>query len=247
MSTECPLVSIVIPAKDEAENLPALLADIKRELALIRDYSFELIIVDDHCTDSTADLALAAGAVVVRNHRKPGKGNALISGFEKANGRYFIMMDADRSHRPQDIASFLRGLEKGHGLVVGSRSTGGSDEYTLIRTLGNVGLSAVFRFMTGVSITDILNGYKAFRREVFSNYRYTSVHFEIEIELAVNTLREGLTLGEFACHEESRAAGEAKSRVIKHGTLFLWAIIKGGVIYRTEKFLRLFKQTNAAH
>jgi glycosyltransferase involved in cell wall biosynthesis len=236
--TDQPLVSIVIPAKDEAENLPRLLSELSAVVRQIQNYRFEVIVVSDHSTDNTAQVAQAGGALVVENLRAPGKGNALITGFEKAQGSLFIMMDADYSHRPEDIPSFLRELEKGHGLVVGSRSMGGSDEYTFIRTLGNVGLSALFRFFMGVRTTDVLNGYKAFRREVFTHYKYDSAQFEIEIELMANTVREGWTVGEFACHERSRSGGEAKSRVIKHGFRFLFKILEMAFVYHTERLIK---------
>jgi glycosyltransferase involved in cell wall biosynthesis len=229
------VVSIVIPAKNESENIPRLLSDLQKVFQQNTAYRFELIVVDDHSTDQTSQVSRAGGAIVIENQRKPGKGNALMSGFEKATGHFFIMLDADYSHRPEDIPAFLSKLEQGFGLVVGSRSTGGSDEYTFIRTLGNVGLSTVFCFLMGVQVTDVLNGYKAFRREVFTGYRYHSAQFEIEIELMANCIRAGLPIGEIACHERARSAGEAKSRVVKHGTRFLWKILQMAFVYRIEK------------
>jgi glycosyltransferase involved in cell wall biosynthesis len=237
--TDPQLVSIIIPAKNEAETLPGLLDELQRILPTAAPYRFEIIVVDDHSTDATAARAAERGARVISNGRLPGKGNALVSGFEQAQGALFIMMDADYSHRPEDIPAFLRTLEDGHyGLVVGSRSTGGSDEYTLIRTLGNVGLSAVFRMLTGVQTTDVLNGYKAFRREIFDHHTYRCAQFEIEIELMINTLEEGWTIGEFACHERSRAGGEAKSRVVRHGTRFLAAIVGLSLRYQWHRLVR---------
>lgn len=234
------LVSIVIPAKNETQTLPALLNDIRGTTFLISEYDFETIVVDDHSTDETSKVATAHGAQVVANLRPGGKGNALISGFEKAKGSILVMMDADYSHRPEHLPLFLKELEKGHGLVVGSRQLGGSDEYTPVRTLGNIGLSAIFRLLTGVSTSDVLNGYKAFRQEVFKDFTYRSAQFEIEIELMINTLRKGWTIGEFASHERERAGGEAKSRVIRHGTRFLIAILKLSALYQFE---RLFKHS----
>jgi hypothetical protein len=69
-----------------------------------------------------------------------------------------------------------------------------------------------------------LNGYKAFRRDVFDDFNYTSSMFEIEIELIANTLRKGYRVVEVLSHERARAGGEAKSRVIRHGTRFFWRI-----------------------
>lgn len=233
-----PLVSIVIPARNESTTLPQLLRDLRAVTFLIPDYRFEVIVVNDHSTDATAEVSRREGALVIDNFRTNGKGHALITGFEQAKGSILVMMDADYSHRAEDLGPMLDKLSQGYGLVVGSRSLGGSDEYTMIRTIGNIGLSAVFRLMTGVTTTDVLNGYKAFRRDVFSDFTYTCAQFEIEIELMVNTLRKGWTIGECASHERERAGGEAKSRVIKHGCRFLWAIIRLSLLYQYERLFR---------
>lgn len=231
-------VSVVIPAKDEEATIGMVLNDLFKVINEMRDYSFEVIVVDDHSTDKTRQIAESFGVKIVENLRKPGKGNALISGFEKATGEVIIMFDADYSHRPEDIPVFLSLIKKGFGIVVGSRATGGSEEYTLIRTLGNIGLTGFFWFMTGVFLTDVLNGYKAFRKEIFLNHKYTSKEFEIEIELLINALKDGYKIGEFPCHERSRAGGQMKSRVIKHGIKFFWKIIVEGLKYRISKKIK---------
>ena len=136
---------------------------------------------------------------------------------------------------PQDIPVFLSILKLGYGIVVGSRATGGSEEYTLVRTFGNVCLTLFFWMVTGVMVTDALNGFKAFRRDVFRKYEYKSQEFEIEIELLINALRSGYKIGEFPCHERPRAGGEMKSRVIKHGVKFFWKILTLGSKYRLGK------------
>lgn len=233
-----PNVSVVIPAKNEAANLPQLLKDLGQVITQMPNHQIEVIVVDDHSTDATAQLSRDAGAIVVANQRTPGKGNALITGFEASKGAVLVMMDADYSHRPEDLPFFLDHLKPPYGLIVGSRALGGSDEYTAVRTLGNVFLSAVFRLMTGVTTTDVLNGYKAFKREVFSKFQFHSSEFEIEIELMTNTLRLGMRVGEFPSHERERAGGEAKSRVVRHGFRFLWAILRFSTIYQLGRLRR---------
>src|SRR5690349_79015 len=102
-----PLVSIVIPAKNEETTLVPLLRDIQGVTFMIPDYLFEVIVVNDHSTDRTSEVSRANGAQVIDNQRRGGKGNALISGFEKAKGSIFIMMDADYSHRVEDLPQFI--------------------------------------------------------------------------------------------------------------------------------------------
>ncbi len=222
-------VSVVIPAKDEGETIGSVLDDLQKATAKLqkkRQYTFEVIVVADHCQDRTAQIAKEKGVLVVNNRYPAGKGNALRYGFEKAKGNYLVMMDADYSHRPEDLPKFLKELDKGVGLVIGSRIFGGSDEYTRTRALGNIFLTLAFGLLHGRYLSDALNGYKAFRREVFSDFGYNSSDFEIEIELLANTLRQGLEIVEVSSHERARAGGEAKSTVFKHGWKFFSRIIK---------------------
>lgn len=227
-------VSIVIPAKDEEKSLGFVLDEFKEAFQKI-DRAFELIVVDDHSKDQTAQIALEKGAKVIANNRWPGKGKALCVGFKESTGDVIVMLDADCSHRPKDISLFLEGIERGAGLVIGSRIWGGSDEYTKVRATGNFLLTAIFGLIFDEYLSDVLNGYKAFRREIFDNFTYNSSAFEIEIELAVNTLRCGYKILEVPSHERTRAGGKAKSSVIRHGTKFLLKILSEGFKFHVLK------------
>ena len=222
-------VSLIIPAKDEEVTLPRLLEDLYQTIPALHGYEFEVICVADHCRDRTAAVARGYGARVVENHRKPGKGNALRAGFEAATGELLMMMDADYSHRPEDMPVFLSAMREGVGLVIGSRVFGGSEEYNHVRALGNVFLSASLGLCTGRYLSDALNGFKLFRRDVFTDFVYTSRMFEIEIEIIANTLRKGYRVVEVISHERARAGGEMKSRVVRHGTRFLARILWEGL------------------
>lgn len=218
-------VSIVIPAKDEQDNIGLVLADLKKVTAQMDGYEFEVICVDDHSADRTGEIAGSYGARVIRNENSSGKGMALRKGFEAATGEVIVMMDADYSHRPEDLPALISALNNGAGLVIGSRIFGGSEEYTRVRALGNVLLTAALGFFLGRYLSDALNGYKAFKRDVFTDFKYTSKSFEIEIELIANALRKGYKIVEISSHERARHGGEAKSKVIRHGTRFLLRII----------------------
>jgi glycosyltransferase involved in cell wall biosynthesis len=222
-------LSVIIPARNEEETLGNVLTDLFDALPKLQGYETEVIVVDDHSTDKTAEIAHSFGARVEKNLGKGGKGMALRKGFDAANGEIFVMMDADYSHRPEDLHLFLDALKDGIGLVIGSRVVGGSEEYTHIRALGNVFLSTSVGLATGRYLSDALNGYKVFRREVYTDFKYTSTSFEIEIEIVANTLRHGYRVVEVSSHERSRAGGVAKSKVIKHGTRFLMRIILEGL------------------
>ncbi|MEZ5428818.1 MAG: glycosyltransferase family 2 protein [Pyrinomonadaceae bacterium] len=222
-------ISVVIPAKNEEETLGNVLDDLNKMIEQMPNYEVEVICVDDHSTDATATLARSYGAKVVENKRKPGKGMALRTGFEAATGEVLVMLDADYSHRAEELPRMLEALTEGVGLVIGSRVVGGSEEYTHIRALGNVFLSATLGLCTRRYLSDALNGFKVFRRDVFTDFQYTSKAFEIEIEIIANTLRKGYRVAEVSSHERARAGGEMKSRVVRHGTRFLLRILWEGL------------------
>ena len=217
-------VSVVIPARNEEMNVGLVLDDLKQMVEQVPQREFEVIVVDDNSSDRTGEVAGARGARVIRNKGASGKGRALRLGFEHATGDIIVMMDADYSHRAEDIPKLLEALGDEAGLVIGSRVYGGSDEYTPIRALGNVFLTYALGLFLGRYLSDALNGFKAFRREIFDEFNYTSKQFEIEIELIANALRRGYRVVEISSHERARLGGESKSRVIRHGSQFFWRV-----------------------
>lgn len=223
-------ISVVIPARNEEANLAMVLDDLNATIKRMSGHTVEIVVVDDHSTDRTAEIGRSHGARVVANPGRGGKGMALRLGFASATGEILAMMDADYSHRAEELPRFLEALQDPSvGLVIGSRVVGGSEEYTHIRALGNVFLSATMGLCTGRYLSDALNGFKVFRRDVFTDFKYTSRAFEIEIEIIANTLRKGYRVVEISSHERARAGGEAKSRVIRHGTRFLMRILLEGM------------------
>lgn len=222
-------ISVIIPARNEEATLPLVLTDLFETIRRLNTHEVEVICVDDRSTDRTAGIAESFGARVIHNDHKSGKGLALRTGFEAASGDIFAMMDADYSHRPEDLPVFLDALKDSVGLVIGSRTVAGSEEYTHIRALGNVFLSSALGLCTGRYLSDALNGYKVFRRDVFTDFRYSSTTFEIEIEIIANALRKGYRVVEVSSHERARAGGEAKSKVVRHGSRFLLRILQEGI------------------
>ena len=218
-------VSIIIPAKNEEGTIGLVLDEIYAVLRKI-NYEFEIIVIDDHSDDITAKTASSKGATVIVNNGKSGKGNALKQGFSLAKGDFIIMMDADYSHQAQDIPYFLQAFENGAGFVIGSRIYGGSEEYTRWRAFGNVFLTGVFGILLGRYLSDALNGFKGFRKDLIKNHKYESSNFEIEIELLAYAIRDGYKIVEISSHERMRKKGVVKSHIVRDGTSFLMRILK---------------------
>ncbi len=174
------------------------------------------------------EIAEAKGATVIENKRPGGKGYALKTGFEQCKGDVIVMMDADYSHRPEDLPKFINAIEEGAGFVIGSRIYGGSDEYTRVRATGNFIFTALYGLIFNLYLSDAINGYKAFLREVIDKYDYKCSNFEIELELLTNAIRNKMKVVEVPSHERERQGGEAKSNTIIHGSKFLFQVLKEG-------------------
>lgn len=226
-----PLISVVIPARNEEESIARVLDEVFAEIRNIREYCFEVIVIDNNSTDRTNEKAVAKGARVLKENR-PGKGMALARGFEAAKGEIIIMLDADYSHSAGEFRSFLQKIQEGYGFVIGSRQLGRSDEYTLTRRFGNLFLTKCFRILFGYYLSDALNGFKAFRKEVIKKNHCSSKDFEIEIELIYYALKEKMRVGEVESHERERFGGRMKSHALIHGPKFLAAIFKYGIRHR---------------
>jgi glycosyltransferase involved in cell wall biosynthesis len=152
-------ISAVIPARNEARNLPYVLAALPPGL-------HEVILVDGHSDDDTIEVArrVRPDITVVRQARR-GKGNALVSGFAKVTGDIIVMLDADGSADPGEIPAFVEALASGADFAKGTRfSKGGySHDITGVRRLGNAQLNRLVNRLFGTRYTDLCYGYNAFR------------------------------------------------------------------------------------
>jgi glycosyltransferase involved in cell wall biosynthesis len=146
-----PRVSVVIPALNEARNLPYVLARIPPD-------AYEVILVDGYSVDGTVDVArqLRPDVRIVRQTRS-GKGNALACGFALAMGDIIAMVDADGSIDPGEIPQFVKALLDGADFAKGSRFADGgrSHDITRLRSLGNRFLTMLFNLCYSAHYSDL--------------------------------------------------------------------------------------------
>lgn len=222
------ILSVVIPVHNEEATIESLLKKVA-EVIKTSSLNCEVIVVNDRSSDKTVEIlsALAQSGCIklINSVYEKGKGGALRSGFDVASGEYYVMMDGDGSHRPEDLPAMFEAVQKTQGLVIASRIYGGSQEFTRIRAFGNI----LFTWMVGCIhnryLSDALNGYKAFHRDIYKKFVYSATGFEIEIELLCNTLRLNRSITEIPSQELRRQGGDAKSKVVKDGFRFLFRII----------------------
>lgn len=155
--------AVIVPAFDEADNIPDLIAEFKALFAKY-DLAGEVVLVDDGSRDGTAANARALGGdwaplKVVSHRRNFGKTEALLTGAEHTDAAYLILFDADLQHSPEEIPRYLAKLEQGFDIVTG-RKVG---RYQKRKVSGIY--NWLNRRLFEVPVSD-LNSMKGFRREV---------------------------------------------------------------------------------
>jgi glycosyltransferase involved in cell wall biosynthesis len=222
-----PYLSIVIPTLNEERNIGRLLSQVKK---VIRGYSYEIIVVDGGADgpseDGTVGIARGAGARILYDNR--GKGSALIRGFGRARGSIIISMDADLSHRPEELKLLISGIESGYDICVGSRfmSGGGSADMPPFRVFGNKIFVAMVNALYGSRYTDMCYGYRSFTREALGKIRLGEKGFGIETEININARKAGLKVLEVPSFEKKREEGEGKLRSFSDGFVILGTILR---------------------
>jgi glycosyltransferase involved in cell wall biosynthesis len=216
-----PPVSVVIPAMNEAENLPYV-------FKTLPDWIQEVVLVDGRSTDDTVQVArdLWPGVKVVRQQGK-GKGDALITGFEACSGDIIVMVDADGSADGNEIVSYVSALVSGADFAKGSRfaNGGGTDDMTFVRKLGNRMLCAVVNRKFGARYTDLCYGYNAFWRHCLDKIDLDCTGFEVETLMNIRVVKAGLKVQEIPSHEYLRIHGTSNLRAVRDGLRVLRVIL----------------------
>ena len=209
-------VFVVIPTYNEAENLPLLVPEV-----LAQDERIEVLVVDDNSPDGTGkiadDLAGQERVHVLHRDRKAGLGPAYRAGLRRAvdlGADLLVTMDADFSHPPATLKTFLERIE-GRDLVMGSRYVNGITvvnwpiERILISYFGNKYARAVTR----LPISDTTGGFRCMRRELLEGLGFdemTSDGYAFQIELNYRFVRHGARFEEIEFFFLDRTRGESK-------------------------------------
>ncbi|GAA3421398.1 glycosyltransferase family 2 protein [Streptosporangium vulgare] len=217
-----PTVSVVVPAMNEAENLPHVFATLPQWID-------EIVLVDGNSKDDTVAVArrLRPNVRVVHQTGK-GKGDALSAGFAACTGDIIVMIDADGSTDGREIIQFVGALVTGADFVKGSRyaSGGGSDDLTFIRKFGNKSLTALVNRMYGTSYSDLCYGYNAFWARHLDVLNLDCDGFEIETLMNIRAAKAGLKVHEVPSHERCRIHGESNLHAVRDGVRVLKTIIR---------------------
>lgn len=202
--------TVLLPAYNEEIGLQALLPSLL-ELSHER---FEVLVVDDGSTDSTASLAESFGCRVVRHSSNAGKGVALRTGLREARGDKVVVMDADDTYPVDAVLEIINRLDDCE-MVVGVRTLGRKNIPPLNR-FGNAVLTRAIRLASGSPWTDPLTGFYGMRRNVLERMDLRSNGFSVEAEIAMKSVWLGLRVVDHPIVYRARA-GASKLHPVRDG------------------------------
>jgi glycosyltransferase involved in cell wall biosynthesis len=204
----------IVPALNERDSLARVIAEIRAS-----DRDFEVLVIDDGSVDGTAEVAAAAGAIVVRMPFNIGIGGAVQTGLQYARDNDFdvaVQIDGDGQHDPREIPKLLDPLFEGDvDVVVGSRFAGlESYRAPVVRRIGMRLFAGLVSALVGQSLTDTSSSFRSFRRRAIDFYAYDYPHGYLEtVEATVIGVRAGLRLKEVPVVMRERATGRSSLTV----------------------------------
>jgi dolichol-phosphate mannosyltransferase len=222
-------LSVVIPARDEADRIGATVEHLYVELRL-QGIGHEIIVVDDGSSDSTWKVLEEAKCRVptlraVQNTGEHGFGRAVTRGFDDMRGDAVVVMMADESDDCRDVVRYWQVLNEGWDAVFGSRFIrgGGVIDYPPHKLFMNRIANLFLRVLFHVPLNDFTNAFKAYRAKVIEGCRpFLSPHFNLTIEIPLKTIVRGYSWTVVPITWRNRRAGISKLKIREMGSRYLF-------------------------
>ncbi len=224
-------VLVVLPTFNERENL-------ERVVTGVRHLGHDVLVVDDASPDGTGELADSiaeadSGVRVLHRDRKLGIGSAYVDAFRvglREGSSLFVEMDADGSHRAQDLDPIIDAARGSGGLAVGSRYMRGGEivGWPAHRLLLSRGANIYCRVLLGLRVRDCTSGFRCYTRALLSGIKLDEVvsqGYSFQIEMVHRTIRLGYPVVEVPIRFEDRIAGASK---VSQGEVqrALWTVLR---------------------
>ena len=219
------LLSILVPAYDEAATLGAALA---RVLAVEYPCDVEVVVVDDGSSDDTASVlaGLADPRLVTHRHEvNQGKGAAIRTASGLARGDHLIICDADLEYSPEEIPLLLAPVLRGDAEVVyGTRSFGSHNAYSFWYVMGNRGVTLVANLLFNAYISDLETCFKLMPAALYRELDVQAAGFGMEAEVTGKLLRRGVRPYEVPISYKARSREEGKKLTWRDGVEAVWIL-----------------------
>ena len=222
------LISIIIPVYNEESTIKIILNKVLKQ----NEFSKEIIVINDFSTDNTKSLIedeFLQKIKLINNERNYGKGFSVRKGIEEATGDIILIQDGDLEYDPSDYKKLLKPLiENRADAVYGSRFLGSGEKRVLFfwHRFGNYLLTLFSNSLTNLNLTDMEVGYKAFKKEVFSDIILEENRFGFEPEITAKIAKKKLRIFEVGIKYYGRTYAEGKKINWKDGLSAIYCILK---------------------
>lgn len=226
-------LSIVIPAYNEADHLPATIGELQ---AVLRREAipYEIIVVNDCSTDATGEVLVRLmeedpRIVSVTRTAPGGFGRAVRAGLAMVKGDIAVLYMADRSDDPEDVIRYYRKIEEGYDCVFGSRFRKRShvENYPPVKLVVNRIVNRCIQFMFFCRFNDLTNAFKAYRTEVIQDCGpFRASHFNITIEMSLSALVRKYNIAEIPISWYGRTWGSSNLSLKQMGRRYLSTLLK---------------------
>lgn len=224
-------LSVIIPARNEAENLWKCITEISSELE-IHSIDNEILIIDDGSTDNTPiiiDSLMAEYKSVryIKNDGENGFGRAIQLGLKEFSGDAVAIMMADRSDSPNDLIKYWNALNDGYECAFGSRFIKSSRviDYPVIKLVANRIVNILIRYSFNIDYNDVTNAFKMYKREVIAGCRpIISPHFNLTVEIPLKAIIRGYSWKVIPISWKNREKGVAKLKLREMGSRYFFII-----------------------
>ena len=222
---------VIVPAFNEQAAIGGV---VKKSL----QYADDVLVVDDGSSDNTSEIDRQAGASVIKHPTNFGKGVALKDAFGKVKGYDIVVtIDGDGQHNPDEMPELIKPISEGRAdFVNGSRYINGFEENTpAYRRVGQRVLDIATNITAGTSVTDSQSGFRAFRGDTISCYKFRDPGFGIESEMIADAAENNLKIMEVPITVKYDVENSSTKGPVTHGVGVLLKIIKDKIIRMTRR------------
>ena len=228
------LLTIVVPVYNEEKTIENVLLSLTKLREKIE--TIEIIVVNDGSKDNSLKILKENHNyydVLINNVQNKGKGNAVKSALEEANGTYIVFQDADLEYDPQDFKKFVNLINKfSPDLIIGSRFN--YADYTrshhFFNKIGNMCITFIFNLFYQTTFTDVYSCYACFKRELLDHHNLKSNGFEQHAEILCKVVKKGKKFYEVPINYNGRTHEEGKKIKFYHIFSVIYQIVIGRFI-----------------
>ena len=224
------LLSILIPVRDEKENVYIISNEIERKIV---NSNYEIVFINDFSKDSTEKelikLSESDHKIIYHDNKKKGLGGAIDLGIKKSKGKYICIMMSDNSDTVEDLNSYYREISSGNfDAVFGSRFIKGGKvvDYPKVKLILNRLANLLAKLLIWTDLNDFTNAFKIYKKETLINlYPLVSESFNIFLELPLKVISRKYNFKVIPINWRTRKKGKAKFKIKELRSKYLFTLI----------------------